>query len=193
MSGPSRGIAQSDIYDPRGQRKYLNPAERKRFREVAEQLPSSRRCFCLLFYYTGLRISEALEITPERIDLSEGVVIIRTLKRRNEHTYRAVPLPRTFLRELRRLAVSTHHARLWSFSRKTGYRIIKAVMNEARIEGAQACPKGLRHGFGIACVQKNVPLPMIAKWMGHTTTQTTAIYLNAVGKEERQFARRIWI
>jgi integrase len=65
-------------------------------------------------------------------------------------------------------------------------------MRQAGISGPHACPKGLRHGFGIACVQKNIPLPTIAKWMGHSTINTTAIYLNAVGDEERQFAKRIW-
>ena len=35
-------------------------------------------------------------------------------------------------------------------------------MRMARIEGPQACPKGLRHGFGIAVVTAGVPLPTIA-------------------------------
>jgi site-specific recombinase XerD len=82
--------------------------------------------------------------------------------------------------------------RLWTFSRKTGYRIVKQVMEAAGIKGVPACPKGLRHGFGVACVEANIPLPTIAKWMGHSSIETTAIYLNVIGKEERGLARRTW-
>lgn len=193
MSGENRRLAETEIYDAHGQRKYLTAAERARFRAHAETLPPAQRTFCLMLYFTGARISEALELTPPRLDLAEGVVRLRTLKRRKDGVFRSVPLPRGYLREVQRMAVAAPGAvRLWPFSRKTGYRIVKAAMRATRIAGAPASPKGLRHGFGIACVQKNIPLPLIAKWMGHSTIKTTAIYLNAVGHEERQFAKRIW-
>lgn len=186
-------IANADIYDNHGRRKYLTGNERRRFRDQAKMLSPSEQNFCLMHYFTGLRISEALELTPGSLDLGEGVVVIRSLKRRKTGVFRAVPLPRSYLRDLKRMAASSPpENRLWSFSRKTGYRIIKALMRETRISGLHASPKGLRHGFGIACVQNNIPLPTIAKWMGHSTIKTTAIYLNAVGQEERSFARRLW-
>lgn len=193
MAGSMRQIAEQGIYDGYGRRKYLSGAERKRFKQCVDELALPERCFCLMLYYTGLRISEALELTGNRVDISEGMITIRSLKRRKDKLFRAVPLPRVYLRELRRLhAPNEFHHPLWPFSRKTGYRIIKRIMRKAEVEGIQACPKGLRHGFGIACVQKNIPLPTIAKWMGHSSIQTTSIYLNAVGAEERQFAKRIW-
>jgi integrase len=192
MSGLSKAIAHHDIYDGHGRRKYLNPLERSQFQKIAGDLPPPQRCFCLVFFYTGLRISEALELAAERIDLLEEVIVIRTLKRRRSDVYRSIPVPKWFLRDLRALSQTSPADRLWSFSRKTGYRVIKSAMMEAGISGSHACPKGLRHGFGIACVQANIPLPTIAKWMGHTSIQTTAIYLNAVGFEERQLAKRIW-
>jgi len=193
MSKAARGIAEADIYDRFGRRKYLTAGERRRFRVQAETLGAAEQAFCLMMYFTGARISEVLELTLGRIDLGEGVIIIRSLKRRKTGLYRAVPLPRDYLRGLKALAeTGVLDARLWPMSRKTGYRLIKAVMSKARIAGLHASPKGLRHGFGIACVQKNIPLPTIAKWMGHSTINTTAIYLNAVGREERFFAKRIW-
>lgn len=191
MSRAAQHSAETDIYDGQGRRKYLTASERRRFRAEAEKLPTLEKNFSLMLYFTGLRISEALEMTPQRLDLASGVVMIRSLKRRKDSVFRAVPLPRDYLRDLQRMA-SPSQTRLWPFSRKTGYRIIKSVMKDARISGLHASPKGLRHGFGIACVQKNIPLPTIAKWMGHSTINTTAIYLNAVGREERLFAKRIW-
>ncbi len=193
MSKAKQQVAEISLYDSQGQRKYLTADERRRFRQHAEMLPVSERNFCLIFYFTGLRISEALEMTAARIDLGEGVVIIRSLKRRKDNVFRAVPLPMSYLKALKHMSVNAlSETRLWRFSRKTGYRIIKGVMLAAKIFGLCASPKGLRHGFGIACVQQNIPLPTISKWMGHSSIKTTAIYLNAVGKEEREFARRIW-
>ena len=63
-------------------------------------------------------------------------------------------------------------------------------MRMARIEGPQACPKGLRHGFGIAAVTVGVPLPTIAAVLGHADTATTAIYTTAEGVEARGVVKR---
>ena len=65
-------------------------------------------------------------------------------------------------------------------------------MADAGVEGPQACPKGLRHGFGIAAVAAGVPLPTIAAALGHANLQTTAIYTTAAGLEARDFLARMW-
>ncbi len=49
-------------------------------------------------------------------------------------------------------------------------------MAAAGIEGPQACPKGLRHAYGIAA---GVPLPTIAATLGHASITTTAVYTTA--------------
>jgi len=50
----------------------------------------------------------------------------------------------------------------------------------------------LRHGFGINATVNGVPLHMVQKWMGHAQLSTTAIYADAVGKEEQDIAARMW-
>jgi site-specific recombinase XerD len=74
----------------------------------------------------------------------------------------------------------------------TGYRRIKAVMQRGGVEGPYASPKGLRHAFAIAALEKGVPLNLVQKWLGHSDIATTAIYGNAVGLEEREIASRMW-
>jgi site-specific recombinase XerD len=54
-------------------------------------------------------------------------------------------------------------------------------------------PKGLRHGFGVAAVTAGISLNLVQKWLGHTQFTTTAIYANAVGAEEKDIARRMWM
>jgi integrase/recombinase XerD len=53
-------------------------------------------------------------------------------------------------------------------------------------------PKGLRHGFVVACIGQNIPLTTVQKWLGHSRLETTAIYLSVAGEEEREFAKRLW-
>ena len=70
---------------------------------------------------------------------------------------------------------------------------MKEVMHEARIPAFCAKPKALRHAFGVIGVaEAGVPLNMMQKWLGHADIETTAIYANAVGPEERAIARRMW-
>ena len=74
----------------------------------------------------------------------------------------------------------------------TGWRAVHAVMEAAGLDGPQASPKGLRHGFGVAAVSAGIPLNLVQKWLGHAQLTTTAIYADAVGAEEKDIARRMW-
>lgn len=74
----------------------------------------------------------------------------------------------------------------------TGWRVVHAVMEQARLSGPHACPKGLRHGFGVQAVSAGIPLNLVQRWLGHAQLSTTAIYANAVGEEEQNIAARMW-
>ena len=65
-------------------------------------------------------------------------------------------------------------------------------MRAAGIEGPQACPRGLRHGYGVAAVTAGVPLPTVAAVLGHASLETTAIYTTAIGAEARELVARVW-
>ena len=181
-------------------RKYLTAQERADFMDAAraDHRPDVQT-FALLLAYTGCRISEALAVRAADVDLAQSVVVIRTLKRRAE-VWREVPLPEEFLRDLdlthrlrrRQRFTGQRERRLWEYSRSTGFRHICDLMLEAGIEGPQATPKGLRHGFGIAAVEAGIPLTTIASFLGHADINTTAIYTNAIGQEARDLMMRMW-
>ncbi|MEP3072504.1 tyrosine-type recombinase/integrase [Maricaulis sp.] len=182
------------IFDTQGRRKYLTPKERERFIRSCGKLATCEEAFCLMLAFSGCRISEALALTPDRIDLDMRAVIIQCLKkRREEPVYRAVPLPDWVLTKLKRhLETIGAGERLWPWSRGKGWLIIKRVMAGIRLTGAHACPKGLRHGFGVFAVQSGIPLNLLQRWLGHEKLETTAIYANAIGAEERRIAQRMW-
>lgn len=182
------------MFDGRGNRKYLNRLERRAFlRAVRDEPDALRRAFCLTLFYTGCRISEALNLTAERLDVTGKAVVFETLKRRKHGHFRAVPIPDSLAALLRKVQTNLAPAtRLWKFSRPTGYRLIRDYMAQADIRGGMACPKGLRHGFAVACLAQKIPLPTVQKWLGHARMETTAIYLQVSGEEERELAKRLW-
>ena len=158
------------------------------------------RSFCLTLLYTGARISEVLGLVPTRIDPVSGVVIIRSLKKRRDNDFRAVPVPQALLEELAVVSgakaaqingLAASH-RIWPWSRTFAWQVVKDVMRDAGIAGPHAVPKGLRHGFAVEALQSGVPINVVSKWLGHARIETTAIYTEVTGKEERFFAEKMW-
>lgn len=181
-----------ELYDDQGRRKYLTSSEQLHFLKQLKLCDDQTRLFGAVLTMTGCRVSEALELTPQQLDAANISIVFRTLKRRRL-TFRAVPIPPTLMRDLVALKWTMQRdTRIWSFSRQKAWLTIKDTMRAARIEGPHASPKGLRHGFGIACAEKNIPLALIQRWMGHANLETTIIYQQAVGQEERAFAKRLW-
>lgn len=175
-----------------GQRKYIVAAEARRLLRAADRGDRVTRLFCLLLYFTGCRISEGLAITRRRLDRDTDRIIFRTLKRRRT-VYRAVPVPRAFMRELVAHSVNLEpDGRLFPWCRQTGWRRIHALMETASIVGPQATPRGLRHRFGCAGVGAGLPESMLGRLLGHANAKSTRIYTHAVGSEERALARRMW-
>jgi integrase/recombinase XerD len=179
-------------YDSDGRRKYLTKAEAVKFLRASSRLATARRLLCETIHFTGCRISEALSLTSADIDPGESVLSIRCLKKRGKIVTRRVPVPPKLAKDLRSLAPKAADGRLWPFSRTTGWRIIKGVMNAAGIEGIQATTKGLRHGFGVRGALGKVPVNVIQRWMGHSDPNTTAIYLAVRDDEERELIKRTW-
>lgn len=182
------------MFDRGGYRKYLNHAERSTFlRSIEQEQNAIKRTLALVLLHTGCRVSEALNCTWKRVDSTGKALVFETLKRRSRGHFRSVPIPRSLLSDLDSFAPpSGSDERIWPISRATAYRWIKDEMNRARIHGPQACPRGLRHGHAIACIAEKVPLTTVKKWLGHARLETTAIYLDVLGEEERALARRLW-
>jgi len=177
-----------------GKRKYLTLDEQQRFLVTTSQLERPEvRTFCDTLAYMGCRISEALALTPERIDLSAKAVIFQTLKQRGKVRFCSVPIPDQNLEALllvqnirkaqKSKSVATKAVKLWDFKRAMASRHVAAVMAAANIEGVHACPKGLRHGFGVRIAQKTRNPRLVQKLMGHMKMENTAIYMDLVGEE----------
>lgn len=175
-----------------GQRKYLCRSESQRFLRVASGMAEETRIFCCLLHFTGCRVSEALELTPRRLDVEGGRVVFRTLKRR-KRVFRAVPIPSQLMSDLVRLSRRLGpDERLWPCCRQTAWRRVKKVMAAANIDGPQAAPRGLRHQFGVQALRANLSLPLTQRLLGHASPNTTVIYQQVAGDDERDLVGRLW-
>lgn len=191
----------SDLFTSEGGRKYLTADELDRFIDAANSQERAQvRSFCLVLAHTGCRISEALALTSTGIDLSQETITFRTLKQRKVDRFRAVPVPSSTLDTLELVhairkaqrSPRLKNARLWKWGRTQAFKHVKAVMAAAGIEGPHASPKGLRHGFGVRAIQKTRNPRLVQKWLGHRSLETTTIYMDILGQEERETAQAMW-
>jgi integrase len=137
------------------------------------------------------------------VDVADQVIMVESLKKRRKGVYRAIPVPPSLLDTLDMVHGRTEIQRrgrrreldqpLWSWSRTTAWRRVVAVIKQADIAAdPHRVPKGLRHEYAIHALNKGVPLNLLSKWMGHSITEITAIYANAVGEEQQAIAARMW-
>jgi integrase/recombinase XerD len=89
-----------------GARKYLTAGERNGFLREAERVDRQVRTLCMTLAYAGCRLSEALALTADRVDLAAGVLVIESLKKRRTGIYRTVPVSPALLDALDRCTAS---------------------------------------------------------------------------------------
>ena len=119
------------------------------------------------------------------------MIAVCSLKKRGHIVVRRIPVPAEFAARLGRFA-DHQEQRLWPWGRTKAWQVIKEVMEVADIHGSQACPKALRHTFGVHAIQNGVPIHLVQRWLGHSQISTTAIYLDVIGEEERAIAAKMW-
>jgi len=197
-----------ELYSSDGKRKYLTSAEQDQFLDAARSLDRAElRTFALTLAYTGCRISEALELTVDRVDMSDKSITFRTLKQGKDAdgnlkiVYRSVPVPDELLdalelvhrvRKIQKSKGGGETTLLWKFKRAMASRHVLVVMVKANISGKHATAKGLRHGFGIRMIEKSRNPRLVQRLLGHKSLETTAIYMDLIGDEARAEVVGAW-
>lgn len=194
-------MAEMRIFDGDGNRLYCTQEEVALFLKKARERDSNLRTFAETLVYTGCRISEGLSLFPKNVQRESCQITFNSLKKRRGDLYRTVPVPENYIDTLtvankiveRQKVKKKAESKIWTWSRQYAFKLIKQLMIDAGIpDGKHRSPKGLRHAFGVNAVVKGVQLNMIMKWMGHADISTTAIYADAIGKEEAEIAKKMW-
>jgi site-specific recombinase XerD len=156
------------------------------------------RCFFWTVYSLGLRLQEALHLQVSDIDSPRLLVHVH---RGKGHKDRLVPLPPETLTQLR-AHWSTHRHPQLLFPREgrdhrqasvatlpmdesTVQDCMKKVVDQLGWGGRGVSTHTLRHSYATHLLEAGVNLRQIQKYLGHSTLQTTTLYLHltTVGEE----------
>jgi site-specific recombinase XerD len=146
-------------------------------------------------YSLGLRMQEGLNLQVGDIDAERGMVHVHRGKGAKD---RYVPLPSSTLQMLRQYWSTHRHSRLLFPADGRACRIIakqgkstaQAAMSPTAVQGAvkkitrqidfgkKVSLHTLRHSYATHLLEACVSLKAIQKYMGHSSLQTTMIYLH---------------
>lgn len=173
----------------RDQKKELNREEYKRLLKTAKDRKNDRLAlFMETVCGTGIRVSETEYITVEA--LKRGRAEIRL-----KGKVRVIFLPGKLCRRLLNYAgrqgivsgeifLTRNGGRL---SRKQVWREMKELCRYAGVEETRVFPHNLRHLFAKAYYKVSGDIVKLADMLGHSSVETTRIYLRTSGKEHMRY------
>lgn len=144
------------------------------------------RCFLLLMFRHGLRVSEACGLVLSQVDTESRVLHVARLKKglSTTHPLRADELRaiKAWLADRGKMKPDTDaffvSERRGSLSRKTAYVFIR---NYGEVAGLPlpAHPHMLRHACGFALADQGADTRLIQDYLGHRNIQHTVMYTAA--------------
>ena len=145
------------------------------------------RVLILLMLDCGLRVSEAISLKYSDFDFKKDLVIVRSLKKRKNHTkHRKVPISKRLYQELAIYMGSKSNIQgdqylfpspvdnTKHFQRAAVNKFLDKKKLELGIENLH--PHALRHSFGTNHISAGTPLENIKTMLGHEKYDTTLIY-----------------
>ncbi|HZK43857.1 MAG TPA: tyrosine-type recombinase/integrase [Syntrophomonadaceae bacterium] len=185
-----------ETFKPEEIKKMLNQFDRSSYYGLRDAL------LIRLLYDTGLRISEALSIKIDDIDLNRSLIKVFG----KGHKERVVPFGRNVKREIlkflirRRKEIPKQVDEGYLFSTKDGLplssrnvlRKIKEIGSKAGIEGKRLSPHTFRHSFAKTYLMAGGDVISLQTIMGHSKLETTRKYVylltEDIQKKHRQFS-----
>ncbi len=156
------------------------------------------RLIILLFYATGLRLSELVGINRDDLSADGGALRVRG-KGNKERMVPILPFVRekifAHLDTIRRqqickcdekaLFLSCRGSRI---SRSSVYRMVTRVLDEAGVQGKKS-PHVLRHTFATHLMNGGADMRAIQELMGHASLQSTQVYThNSIARLREVYA-----
>src|SRR3989344_7037338 len=139
------------------------------------------RMLLLLLYGSGLRVSEAVKVQWQDIDLEQGMLLVRQGKGNKD---RYVVLSAEFVSHCRAYGKTTFAGTSHVFSARSGHLTIRTAQEVVKELAARAGvqrrvhPHMLRASFATHLLGDDVPLWQIQKLLGHAKAETTQLYLS---------------
>jgi len=163
-------------------------------------------------YGTGVRISEALNLVLDDVNVATGIATIRVAKNMKD---RLIPMANSLTKRINILVngfhrysgrkmwlfPSCHHGTMRQMDKSTAYNHFRDYLLMADIPHTDVGPRihSFRHGFAVKCLKKwvlakndiTVLLPYLAAYMGHSDFRATQYYLRLTSDMYPEIVRRV--
>ena len=142
--------------------------------------------------YSGLRIDEARQVTWDDIDFVKGQIYVKPSK--SDHD-RYVPMLSAMRDLLQRMQAVPRFSR--STERQAGNFVLASteVYDEltaacVRVGAPHVSHHDLRHLFATKCIESNIDIPTVSRWLGHVDGGVLA--MRVYGHLRQEHSRR-WL
>ena len=152
----------------------------------------------MLFYETGVRLAELVNLDVSSVDFSNGVIKVDGKRNRQ----RVIP----FVGELRehllsyimvreKVASAGETAFFVSgkgsrVSRSCVYRLVRRILSDNGVQLSKRSPHVLRHSFATAMLNNDADLGVVKELLGHRQLATTEIYTHLTFEELKDFYKK---
>ena len=165
---------------------YLTPEEIKLLALEAKKRRNGERdsLLILVLFETGLRISEALSLTPSNMDLFEGRPILRIIGKGEKP--RVVACPERLADKFRACASRNKielGQKFFPINRQRAWQILKEVSKKAGLT-KRIYPHLLRHSDAIERLRQTGNPKALQHHLGHSSMTMVMRYLSTLTKED---------
>ena len=182
---------QQQVFCP--EEKEMTKAEYERLCRTAERKQNERLCLILqTICGTGIRVSELQFITVEAVRKGEATV---SLKGKTRSIFIVRDLQKKLLRYISEQHIMTGAIFITRtgkpLSRTNIWREMKSLCIEAEVNPEKVFPHNLRHLFARVFYGIEKDIAKLADILGHSSINTTRIYIISTGTEHRQRMERM--
>jgi len=165
--------------------KYITYEE---FQSILKLVKKKRdRLILLLLFYTGLRVSELVNLKKGDIMLNDGLIKVYGKGGKE----RIIPIPNFLINELGEYLKEIKTEKIFDLSTRQVERIVKRYAEKAGIK-KKVTPHVLRHSLATLLLTNGIDIRYIQELLGHSSISTTQIYTHVVPMKLKEIYQKVF-